>query len=168
MALAPARAGADTRFARIVVNRLRRFALRAAIFSVDRTLRRAGRLYGLCGDRGDYGLLRCLAHRCGRLRAILFTNRGHRGYGFLGRSRFDWLARVGGSRAFFSSDRRLWLACHGVEMTKRDDPLCAGLGRATQGGLGLIEQSAQFYLTGLQTPNSVATRRARRGEPELT
>jgi len=31
-------------------------------------------------------------------------------------------------------------------------------GCATQGGL--IEQSAQFYLTGVQTPNSVATRRA--------
>src|SRR6266850_2534983 len=121
MALAPA--GADTRFARIVVSRCRRFALRAAIsraivaLAIHRTLRRTGRLYGLYGDSGDYGLLRCLTHRCGRLRAFLFTNRGHRGYGFLGRSRFDWLARVSGSRAFLSSDRRLWLACHGVEMT---------------------------------------------------
>src|SRR5882757_49023 len=165
LGLASAHAGAATRFARIAVNRSWRFALRAAVLSIDWALRRAGRLYGLHG--GDYWLLGGLAQRCSsRLGTVLFTNRRHRGYGFLGRSRFDWLARVGSSRAFLSSDGGLVLACHGVEMTKRDDPLCAGLDRATQGGL--IEQSAQFYLTGLQTPNSVATRRARRGDQDLT
>src|SRR6266702_1198639 len=137
----------------------------AAVLSIGWALSRPGRLYGLHG--GDNWLLRCLAQRCsGLLQTVFFTNRRHRGYGFLCRSRFDWLARVGSSRAFLGSDGRLVLACHGVEMTKRDDPLCAGPGPATQGGL--IEQSAQFYLTGLQTPNSVATRRAHRGDQDLT
>src|SRR5579859_2481770 len=103
---------------------------------------------------------------CGGLGAFFFTNRRRGGHRFLGSSSLHGLTRIG-RRAFLGSGSSGWLvlACHGSEMAKRDDPLCAGLDTATQGA---PKQSAQFYLTDRKTPNSVATHCAHSGSYGLT